>query len=96
MKNRGSFIEETRRIIQNAIAGLQRPSYSFCRHCADVMDKIKELLSQYKRLIPLYMQLKKCQWDCERNSSVCSSLPEPAEESRDVPRAVYVLMITIS
>ncbi len=96
LKNRGSFMEEAHRIIQNAIAGLQRPSYSFCRRCADVMDKIKELLSKYKGLIPLYLQLEKYQGDCERISSLCSSTPEPAEKSKDVPRAVYWLMIAVS
>jgi len=60
------------------------------------MDKIKELLSQYKGLVPLYMKLEKCQWDCERKSSVCSSMPEPVEKSRVVPRMVYKLMISIS
>ncbi len=96
LKNRGSFIQEIRGIIHNAIAGLQRPSYTFCRRCADVMDKIKELLSQYKGLVPLYMQLEKCQSDCERDSRVCLTMPEPAEKSRDLPKTVYMLMISIS
>ncbi len=93
---KSSFKEEARRIIQAAIAGLQKPSYSFCRHCADVMDKIKELLTQHKSLAPLYSQLEKHQLDCERISSAYPSTPAPTENSRYVHRVVYVLMICIS
>ena len=96
LENKDTFVDEIRKIVNCAIAGLRKPSYSFCCHCISVMNKIQEVLSQIKNMVPLYSKLRKSQENYDKNNMSFSSKKQQAEPSTGFPPFVYLIMIFIS
>jgi tetratricopeptide (TPR) repeat protein len=94
--SKDDYIGEARRIINNAIDGLQKPSYSFCRHCTNVMNKIQEILSQIRSMIPLYSKVERSQEIINRMKEVYSSIKRQPEMVREIFPAFYAILFFIS
>ncbi len=91
-----NFIEEARRTISRLIVGLQKPSYSFCRRCAVIMESIQEAVSQITNLKPLYSRLQRFQEDFEIKNRMFLYVKHENEPASDFPPAVYAIITFIS
>lgn len=94
--SRDNFTEEIKKVINNAIVKLKKPSYSYCLRCAKDMDTLQEVFSHIKTLIPMYSELQKLQMDFDIENKMHSSLKQQPKPENDFPSAVYTILIIIS